>query len=77
MLRYSCRFPLTGEGEFSAMTSTEIALLRESVARGERPRLPHGLETYVSSTHRQSQTADSALLAGSLSHTYAPARAVL
>src|ERR1035437_10081154 len=37
---------LTNECEVGAITGTEIAQLRESVVRGERPRLPHGLEAH-------------------------------
>ncbi len=65
---------LTSESEFGAITDTEIAQLRESVAHGERPRLPHCLETHVSPTHRRSQTESPVLFAGYVIHTNAPVR---
>jgi hypothetical protein len=46
---------LTSESDVGAMTGTEIEQLRKAVARGEKPRLPHCLETPEPSTHGRSQ----------------------
>lgn len=48
---------LASDNGFGAMTGTEIAQLRESVARGEKPQLPCSLELLTSLTPRWSQIA--------------------
>jgi len=66
---------LTSEGEFATITGAEIALFRETIARGERPGLRHCLKTPVPSTFHRSQTSDSAMSAGFVSHSDTPVRA--
>lgn len=47
---------LAGEEKCEAITGAEIALLREAIARGCRPRLPHHLEACAPASHYRDQT---------------------
>jgi hypothetical protein len=60
---------LAGKERVGTITLTDIESLRKAIACGERPRLPHCLATLMSSKHRPSKTAGSALVARSVGHT--------
>jgi|GEM_PF-5139844 hypothetical protein len=62
---------LASDNEFGAITGTEIAQLRESVAYGEKPQLPRSLELLTPSTPHRSQIAVHAAPADAVGLVYA------